>query len=497
MNNRFAQGISLTILFLLMTSCTRSYRSQIPATPLRELKAQIRYLATDPNLQNSLVGIYIESLKNGTILFHQNEHRLFVPASNMKLFTSATALMKLGPQYQYRTTIWSNGAVKTHVLQGDLIIRGSGDPTISGRFYHGNRLSVFQSWADSLKKRGITTVSGDLIGDNSFFSGSGLGEGWSWNDEPFWYSAQTSALAFNDNCVDFTVIPAARAGAPVQLLMKPSFADVVFDNKAVTKDDSTGTFDYTRERAANRIRFYGTLPLTSDTLQESVSVEKPAQYFLQTLYKVLKDKGIAVQGKIKVVKQTGSIDYSKVRPLFEHRSVTLAKIIHTLNKMSHNFYAEQILKTLGAIYKHDGSFAGGAKVVRLWLQSIGISPDEFINVDGSGLSRKDFVAPMATATLLAYMYHQPQFPAFYSSLPVAGVDGTLRSRMTGTSAQGNVHAKTGYVKHMRSLAGYVYDQQKNPYLFVIMINNYSVPTPYVNRFQDRICILLSNFNPSR
>ncbi len=478
----------------LILSCHTVSEVKVPTSNRKQLKSQISTLVNDPNLANGLVGIHIESLKDGSVLYSQNEHKIFMPASNMKLFTSAAGLVKLGPEFRYKTDFKYLGKMTDNTLNGDLIIKGAGDPTISGRFRDENLLAYFEDWADSLKKHGIDRIEGDLIGDISAFSGPPLGEGWGWDDQPYWYSAQTGALCFNDNCVDLTIRPGQNPGDPVTVSVSPRTDYVEIQNRALTVPaDSSDRLRISRLQGTNVIEIWGTMSRDTDKETESITVEKPALYFLTVLRNVLQEKGIEVAGTIRAIKKRGQAEADSGL-VFSHLSPPLQEIIRVINKPSHNLYAEQMLMTLGAEFEERGSADLGSKVVSAWLHSIGVAPAEFVMVDGSGLSRKNLVAPLSTAALLRYMYHHKNFDIFYNSLPIAGVDGTIKGRMKGTKAEGNVHAKTGYVRHVRSLSGYVHDLDGNPWIFVTMVNHYTVPTAYVSRLQDRICILLSNFS---
>ena len=486
------QAIMRTFILLIFVSfflhsCASLFSMRSSKTTLQQ---DIRTLLDDPNLGNAFLGIYIESLDDGAILFRQNEHKLFVPASNMKLYTTAASLVKLGKDFRFKTVIGTDSSLIDSTLRGNLIIRGSGDPGISGRYFGGKRDSIFKQWADSLLEKGVRRIKGSLIGDNSYFQTDILGDSWNWDDEPFWYSAQPSALSFNDNCVEISAWPGRLPGAPVSVMQSPKINYLEIRNSAVTfPKDSLPHLDISRLRAQNVATVEGALPAGADTVEETISVERPAEYFLRELQAILQEKGITVQGGVEVRNRYVPVSDT----LFRHNSATLSALITTVNKKSHNFFAEQLLKTLGARFNGNGSFKGGAGVVANWTRSIGIPPSEFINVDGSGLSRQNFVTPFATVTLLKHLYQYGDFLTFYESLPIAGVDGSLKNRMRHSPAQGNVHAKTGYVRHMRSLSGYVRGKDKRPYVFSIMVNNYSVPTPYINDLQDKICILLSNY----
>ncbi len=481
--------IVFAVLAVLMQACANRSGLSYFASEYKDLARAIDRVLDDPNIGNAFVGIHIEALDNGSVVYSRNAHKLFIPASNMKLYTTAAVLTKFGPDYKYQTLIATNGGVTDSSLNGDLIIKGFGDPSISGRLYEGDIAAVFRSWADSLRQHGVHRISGSLIGDNSFFSDDILAEGWNWDDEPFWYSAQPSALSFNDNCVDLTIQPASAIGQPVKIIPNPDIGYLQIINRATTSvPDSSEDLHFNRERAQNVAEVSGTIPIHSEPQTESISVEKPGLYFLKTLRWILEKEGIRIAGT--TVLQNRAVAFSDT--LFIHHSVPLTELIRITNKVSHNLFAEQFVKTLGAVYAGEGSFSAGAGVVADWLHSIGVAPNEFISVDGSGLSRKNYISPLGTATLLRWMYQQGHFPEYYESLPIAGVDGSLKRRMRQTSAQGNVHAKTGYVGHVRSLSGYVKNKENRMFVFSILVNNYSVPTPYINALQDKICVLLSN-----
>ncbi len=479
------------LFFFLMTSCTADKKLSIAED--KSVQEQIRLLLDDPVLASAEAGIYIENLEDGTVLFRKNSYKRLIPASNMKLYTTAAALTTLGSDFTYETEFLTDGVIVDSVLNGDLIIRGKGDPTISGRYRDGQVLAYFRDWADTLKNLGIKRIQGRLTGDESYFRGDKLGPGWMWSDEPYWYSAQINALSFNDNCIDLEIVPGDRIGAPVTVRREPDSDYVTIRNEAITTHpDSNETLKIFRERARNTIRISGKLPLGAKPETESVTIEDPGLYFVTHFKHVLDTSGIVVKNTCRLSAE--GFDYDTLKPLFKHRSPTLREIVRVINKGSHNFYADQLYKTMGAEVHHTGTWKTGKNVVERWLSRIGVAVDEMSLFDGSGLSRVNRVTPVATAALLRYMYRHPEFEAFYESLPIAGVDGTISHRMKGTAAEGNVRAKTGYVMHARSLSGYAFDKNKTPYLFVMMVNDYAVPTPYINYLQDRICILLCNSN---
>ena len=487
----------LMICYLLfwLNSCATSRQISNEMDPLESLQAELLYLISDPNLANAHIGMVIESLEDGKTLFRHKEHKIFIPASNMKLFTSAAALSILKPEFQFRTYFYTNGSLDKGTLHGDLIIRGTGDPTISGRFRDNDIFAHFKDWQDSLRQAGIQRIKGKIIADESVFIGSKVRSSWQWDDLPFYYAAQIGALSFNDNCIDLEITPTDQPSDSVVINMSPAFAEVNIINRAGTVHrDSLKTFEISRERGRNTITLSGGIPAGSSVIRQSITIEDPANYFVQVLHHFWRLNGMDISGKPDVISEKSSIDYDQLSVLFIHHSAALPELLKVVNKNSNNFFAEQFLNTLGMARHAEGSQQAGLRAMNNWAASIGIAPAEFIMVDGSGLSRKNLISPFSTAALLRYMYRHPHFNVFTESLPIAGVDGTLRSRMKDTRAAGNVRAKTGFVGNTRCLSGYINDADGRPYLFVIMINNYVVPTPYANNLQDKICVLLSNFS---
>ena len=481
MTKIFFRFLLIFILFELH-NCTPARETHIkPCTPFEELSNNIDYLLSDANLQNAQLGLYMESFSDQKILYRKNEGKLFIPASNMKLFTTAAALAILGDEYRFKTSAETNGDIYGDTLFGDLIIRGGGDPTFSGRFYDGCTLCALESWADSLQLRGVKV-----------FKGPALGEGWDWDDLPFWYAAESSALSLNDNCIDITVSAADSIGLPVKYSVDPDVEGFEIINHSETVDaDSLSDLKITRVLGKNKIIISGHFPQGKKTLKRSVTIHNPSQFFLKALYKALEENDISVVG------ESSLIQSDSLKLLFDFYSPPLPQIIKTVNKRSQNFYAEQLLKAIGAYVYNEGSFEAGTKAVMNWTNSIGIDNDDFIMVDGSGLSRKNYITPKVIARLLRYMASQKYFLHFYNSLPIAAVDGTLKYRMIDTPAAKHVHAKTGTMSHVKNLSGYLRAEDGKLYLFVILANNFSVPTSYISNLQDRICSLLASYSISQ
>ncbi len=486
----------LTLLIFSFLSCI-PHKLKREVSSSEDLVSQIEYLVNDPILANAQIGLYIESIKDNRIIFQQNENKLFVPASNQKLFTTAAALENLGREYRFRTEVYAFGEISDSTLKGDLVIRGMGDPSISGKFRDGDALAIFREWTDSLKAKGIVKISGDIIGKEGFFTDQKLGNGWMWDDESYYYAAQINALSYNDNVVEILLSPGDSIGATVRIQTEPHSDYITILNRAQTvHPDSLSNIKITRQRAKNVVEISGKLSLSSQQIKKTVTIENPAIWFLSTFCNVLNDKGIVTEGTSKSSPIPFSLkEIQNNSLLFTHYSPELVQIVKVINKKSNNLYAEQTLKTLGAEITKKGTAKAGASVVNRWLKKLGIIENQAIIVDGSGVSRYNLISPLATAAVLKYMYHSKNFNDYYGSLPIAGRDGTLENLMKNSVAEGVARAKTGTMTNVRCLAGYTTDQSGKDYVFIIMVNSFSVPVQYVKEFQAKICILLTAFDP--
>jgi D-alanyl-D-alanine carboxypeptidase/D-alanyl-D-alanine-endopeptidase (penicillin-binding protein 4) len=460
---------------------------------IQEFWDQMEDIFNDPNFSSANWGVLIQSLQTGEYFYRRNENKLFVPASNLKLFTTAGALEILGPDYTFSTNIYLNGKIDGSILIGDLVVEGRGDPAISGRFYSGDLLKVFNNWADSLLAFGIDEIDGNLIGDDNQFEDKGLGEGWAWDNESYWFSAQSGALSFNDNCVDIIVAVDKKSNLPV-LSMAPDTKYIVPINKVIAvPDDSLTMIDVYRERGTNIVTVFGKIRV-SDSVKTYVSVNNPTQYFMVALKEVFENRGIKVTGFPQDIDDvTKSLNYGTMQKLFTHYSPQLKEIIKAINKNSQNFFAEQLLKTIGLETRNFGSVEFGLVALSQFFKDIGINPEDMNMVDGSGLSRLNLVTPKQIVDLLNYIYQSYNFIGFFNSLPIAGVDGTLGDRMKNAALRGKIRAKTGYLESVRSLSGYAYTGDNEPISFSIMVNNFNVPVKLAENIQDLVCLRIANF----
>ncbi len=495
----------LPAMFFFATLLSSAATAQsAPATP-HQVERAIHEVIEDDIFENAFWGVMVTNLKTGQPLFEHNAGKSFIPASNTKLFTTAAALEHLGADYRYRTALYADGPVVDGELHGNLIVRGSGDPVIGGRFNNGDRTEVFRAWADSLRAAGIDRITGDIIGDDDVFDDTPLGRGWSWDDEAYWYSAEISGLSFNDNAVDFTM-RSRQTGMPAQVSWEPfntNYVQVINSTVTISPDSSLKE-GYTRASGSNTIRLSSRIPRGTSDL-ESLTVSNPTLYFVHVLRESLLRSGIAVSGEpVDVDDMPIKPDYARgrFRRIATHLSPPLADIISVINKRSQNLYAEQLLKTLAAEFPAPetllplGSAERGIEAAMQTFARAGIDTSRIQLVDGSGLSRMNLVAPSMITRLLGYMWLHPDArirEAFYESLPVAGVDGTLQYRISQGSLRGRVRAKTGTVSNASTLSGYVTTAGGTPLAFCLMCNHYTVKTREVREAQDALVAILARY----
>ena len=445
----------------------------------------------DPNFSNAQWGVVIQSLETGEYFYKRNESKLFIPASDLKLFTTAAGLFLLGPEYRFSTNVYINGNIDGSILVGDLVIEGRGDPTISGRFYNNNMFKVYEDWADSLASLGIDEITGNIIGYDDDFDDKPFGRGWPWDFESYWFEAPSGAISFNDNVVNINITTQSDK-AVISIVPDLNYI-VVHNNVQIVDGDSASSIDVYRERGTNLVNVFGTIH-KGDSVQTFVTVNNPTQYSMVVLKSILKKKGIEVKGyPIDIDASEGPISLNQIRKIFTFFSPPFKEIIKVINKNSENFFAEQLIKTIGFEEKDFGSIDTGVEAIQDVLKDMGINPDNMIIADGSGLSRLNLITPKQLVTLLGYMYKSKYFIPFFNSLPIAGIDGTLGKRMKNTKAAGKVRAKTGYLDEVRSLSGYAFTGDNEPVAFAIIANNFLVPYKLVDNLQDLVCIRLANF----
>lgn len=481
-----------------------------PVAPaVRDLRADLERIVEAPGWRQAQYGVLVVSLDRGDTLFAHNPDLPLAPASNMKLYSTAAALYYLGPNFRYSTYALADGPIRDGVLMGDLVLYGTGDPSISSRMLDG-ALAPLRALADSLLAHGITAIQGDIVGDGSYFDDAYFGEGWREGYRLAAYSAPVGALSLAENIVSIRVTPGA-AGEPALIRTNPETAGLLVQNRVRTVSSGRSSVRFAYDPQG--LVLEGQIARGHPGVARTVTVVDPANFAAAAFRNVLVEAGIRVDGTVRTIHsrdqspigrvaraQASDGDASSAAPrvLGTHLSPTLAEVTSVTNHISQNLYAEAMFKTVGRVAIGDGTFAAGARAVRFFLECE--KPLDFTGVrivDGSGLSPLNRVTARTTVHLLDLMTRMDVWEAFYASLPEAaspnGGDHSLRSRMRGTPAAGNLRAKTGTINSVSSLSGYV--RAANGELLAFSIIGNEVPSTWrAKRLEDEIGARLASFS---
>ncbi len=451
----------------------------IPQDPVAVLGGRIRALIEAPWFAAATWGVKVVSLDSGRVLFEHNAGKYFVPASNTKLFTAAMALQELGPQLRIRTSLYASAKPGADgALAGDLILYGRGDPTLMRPWNGGPyRPDPLEALARQLQDQGVRTIQGSLVGDDSYFSAPPYGPGWEWEDLRFAYAAEPTALTLHHNAVDLWVYPATVPDRPCWIFAQPGQGLLTFDNATRTcAPGAEQPIQADRLPGASVIRVTGSLAPGAAPVRLTVTVRDSALWAARLLERALARHGIRVLGQVKAMHSQdrgAPLATDRLTELGHLESPPLLEILRDLAKDSNNLYAELMLLQAGARRPGPGGTVDrGLAVMAGWMARTGLPPGGAVLEEGAGLSRKNLVTPDAIVQLLVHMDRQPEAAAFRSLLPVAGVDGTLRQRLAGGAAQGNLRAKTGTLRNTHALSGYVTSAGGERLAFAILRNNY-------------------------
>jgi D-alanyl-D-alanine carboxypeptidase/D-alanyl-D-alanine-endopeptidase (penicillin-binding protein 4) len=452
-------------------------------------------------------GLLIVDSATGETLYQKNADKYLLPASNMKLLTTALALDTLGPDYRFRTTIETNGVVSADgKLSGDLILVGRGDPNLSNRRFPFDTKEEFDGppekalaeLADGVVARGVKEISGDVVGDDSYFPRERYPDGWEIDDMVWEYGAAISAIVVDDNTVTLTLTPGEKAGDPVQAVVEPAEQEFVVRNEVTTVGaKEKADLRLTREPGADTVVVSGILAAKGAPRKLVLAIQEPAQHAAVLLAKLLAERGVKVQGMVRALHEPDPAEAART-VLAEHLSIRLSDAVKLVNKISQNLHTEVLLRTAA---RQSGRWSDPDDLLKFPQQfyaKAGIAPDDVVQADGSGLSRHDLVTPRAFVTLLQYVQRQAWFTVYYESLPVAGVDGTLNDRMKNPGIAGRIHAKTGSVSHVRTLSGFADTPGGRRLIFSFLSNNESVKNHEVHDALDGLCqAMMEEFDEKR
>ena len=452
-----------------------------------DLGREIDQLIDSGELASARWGVCVISLKDNRVFYERNAEKLFTPASNMKLFPTAVALELLGADYRWRTSVYAGTSPDAGgTVNGDLVLYGRGAPDLTAvaRDNEGTSNSLDQLATD-LYNQGVRHIRGNVIGDDSFFRGNPLGDGWQWNDVQWYYGAEASALSINQNETSINVLPPENRETPPVIRVGDPTGYVIVENRMATgAAGEQMTLGLQRGLSDNNVRVWGTFPLGGKGFGARLSVHKPALWAAKLFLNTLKARGITVDGTARTRDANEPIadrfEPQRARELAFVSSQPLREIIKATNKGSINLYAELILRTLGReragmLPAHEpgsrerGDDEAGLAIIRLWLNSSKAPLQGVALHDGSGLSRLNLVMPRTLVQLLAAMQRSPNSQIFRESLPLSGRDGTLGYRLKEYA--GRVSAKTGYLTYDTALSGFVTTSEGEVLAFSVICND--------------------------
>lgn len=468
-----------------------------PPATVQQLEASLEEAVQGTGGSDARWSILAKSLDRDQQLYARTPRQPLAPASNVKLFTTAAALEHLGADYRFSTFMLATGPIRDGVLMGDLYLYGTGDPTIGTRFAE-SPAGALVALSDSLAALGVREIRGDIVGDGSYFSGPRTGAGWEEDYMNAWYAAPAGALSVHENIVRIEV--AAGENGALEYELTPGGEGIA------VRHDTT----HNGRLRVRRMDYDGpvvVLGRTGRSASHAVSVADTEMYAAALFRDVLEERGIVLRGETRGIIEPGESPVTagrafpaalddeapRLQVLAVHRSEPLIEILTVINQQSHNFYSEQMLRTVGRVANGEGSAEAGAAVVMAILEEAGVDTTDVRIVDGCGLSPLNRATAESFVGLLTYMADSPSAESFMESLPVAGEVRRFR-RMAGTPAGGNLRAKTGTIDRVSALSGYVNAANGELIAFSIIGNDLS-SVGSAKSLENTIGARLAAFNP--
>jgi D-alanyl-D-alanine carboxypeptidase/D-alanyl-D-alanine-endopeptidase (penicillin-binding protein 4) len=475
----------------------------VPLAAAADLASRLDQIINNAGaLSHAFVGAQVVELSDGKVLYAHNSERLFVPASNMKLFTTALALTRLGADYRLTTQIGASAPMDAAgTLPGDLQLIGGGDPSLSGREYPYRKsagaiysFSAIEELADQLIARGLKRIDGNVVGDDSRYVWEPQPGGWSSDSATREYGAPVSALILHDNTFALTLRPADRVGDLARITLAPPFENFAIDNRVLTADRGERKIEFYRGASGRELHVWGTIPKRDAGFAEELAIGDPALYAAEVLRDALLRRGVAIHGG--VVAEHRFPDEASARPpalevvLAERRSPPLLDLLQVVDKVSQNLHAEIMLREAAVASGHAGSVEAGLDAMDDFLAAVGVSKADHQFTDGSGLSRATLVTPQAFTKLLGYMNQSKYREQWLGLLPIGGEDGTLGRRFAEHPEARAIHAKTGTLDHVRALSGYADTPGHGRVAFSFLVNNFDGPGAGVTAVLDQLALAL-------
>lgn len=496
---KFSLLLSAIVLLLPVVSVAQKKQHHISNESKAALVSYIKELQEkDTVLRHALWGIKVVNPTNGDVVVSHNEEASMSPASNMKLVTTGVGLLLLGTDFRFETHLKYDGEITADsTLTGNLYIVGGGDPTLGSTvFPQTSHKLVFSNWAKALKKAGIKRIAGSVVADpTTIFDDEYRPQTWSWGDISTGYGAGISGLQFMDNYFKIKMVASGTVGEPALIKStEPYIPNVVFENFVTTvKADTSVSIDLLSSPYSPRIILTGAIAQKGKEYSQSAAIPDPAYTCAWYFNDYLSWNGIATSGNVEVYHTKALVDTRNLQIIDTYYSPTLAEIVKETNKVSNNSYAESILKMMAYKQKGVGSTNVGRTVVADALKNEGLSLGGVLLIDGSGLARKNMLTPAFVCDFLAMMQKSPLYKVYEESLPIAGVDGTMKNMLKGTAAEGNIKAKSGTLSDARGYSGYVTTKGGHTLCFSIIMNNYRYGSEITKRL-EKLMRLIAEIN---
>lgn len=481
-------GLAFALAILGGLAFASPIRAADSSTAPPTLREQLQQHITRPEFASALWGIQVATADAGQEIFASQARTLLKPASTAKLFTAALVLDLFGLNHRIRTDLIPRGEIRRDgTLQGDLIVFGRGDFSFASRFNTDSGRGPLDTLADALSRAGIRRIDGSLVPDDSFFAGRSFGNGWTWDDLRYNYGAAVSALTAEDNVAPIVIHPGAKPGDPPRIVAGPGTEGIRIRSGTLTTGPERSRRSILVQGIPGSPEFVveGNLPVGTEAWRENIPVADPAIAFAGRLRDALEAHGIPVTHGVSQVRgadrEAGSNASTPPRPAISVESRPLSEMVRQTMKPSQNLYAQLLLLQAGTTVPAQDAGetpeARGLRALAAFLGRAGIPAREVLLDDGSGLSRSSLVTPHAIVELLRFMDRHPHRETFLDALPIAGIDGNLRTRFTDAEslARGNLRAKTGTLRHVNALSGYVTNAAGHRLVMAVMLNAYEAP----------------------
>ena len=468
-------------------------------TPARLQRAMMDALAcATPGLAGGLMGFDVIQLSTGRTLAQYNPQNQFIPASNAKVYTTAAALMRLGPEYHFETRVAAAAAPDANGrLAGDLYFIGGGDPTLASRTYPlgkpagpGQELRDIETLAAEVVAAGVKRIDGAIVGDDTAYPKDLYPMGWSVDDSIYDYGAPVSALTVHDNLITVRLTAPMSAGALTRVTVEPPLEYFTIDNRVIAGPETRVTMQ--RLPGSRQLLISGTVAAGA-VYAEALAIDDPARYAAAALAEALERRGVVIRGGIATRSRGADESPDPVNApvvLAKRESGPLPGILLVIDKISHNLYAELVLREIGRFVNGSGTRQAGIAEIYKLLWEAGVRSECCYFQDGSGLSRQTLISPRSAARLLQYMYRSKYRDIWWTLLPIGGVDGTLGRHFDKNPEARRIRAKSGSFAHVATMSGYVESPTWGLLAFSMLINNYNAESAEAHLLLDKIALVL-------